>query len=235
MDAAIGRANTPDVLCGDLVSHVAPQRDTVPCDEGELQERRRRPGEIPVEYPGDLIAVKADVVRGDVVVADERGPRCLRVPPRARVTEPGNRLVEAACPRGERVDLAWRQQLGVNIDDPPGQESEHLTALLIEPQHPRNVLGTRGEEIEKGMNRWRPWTRCPVHRATDPPRATHIASQPYRLPRLAPVGITHASSIGLAFPELAGTPPKSAIAGNGSGHRIALQPPRPAVIRSCRM
>ena len=65
------------------------------------------------------------------------------------MAEPRHRLVEAACPRHERVDLARRQQRPVSIDDAPGEKGEHLTALLVEPQRSRDVLHTRGKEIEK--------------------------------------------------------------------------------------
>src|SRR5712691_8549008 len=80
---------------------------------------------------------------------------------------------------------------GVNIDDPPWQEGQNLTALLVEPEHPRNVLKTRGEEAEQGVHCCRPRTSGPKHRAADPPRAAHVASQPRRLFRFAPVAITH--------------------------------------------
>jgi hypothetical protein len=128
-------------------------------------------------------------------VADEGRLRHARVPPRAGMVEPGDHLVKAARPRHERVDLARRQYLGANIDDPPGQKGENLTALLVESKHSRSVLKTRGEEVEEGVHCCRPRTGRPVHRAADPPRAAHIASQPRRLPGFAPVGITHVCSI----------------------------------------
>jgi len=95
------------------------------------------------------------------------------------MAEPGDRRVEAARPRHERVDLAQRQYLGVNIDDPPGQKGEHLTALLVEPKHPRSVLKTRGDEVEKGVNCCRPRRtgRCavpPIRQAPPTLPASHV-------------------------------------------------------------
>src|SRR5712691_6220887 len=58
MDAAVRRANAPDALSAGLIPDVAPQRNTVPRDEGQLHQRRRRPGQIPVEHPGDIVAVE---------------------------------------------------------------------------------------------------------------------------------------------------------------------------------
>jgi hypothetical protein len=52
-----------------------------------------------------------------------------------------------------------------HIDDPPWQKGENLTALLVEPKHPRSVLKTRGEEVEKGVN-------C-CHPRPGRPKATH--------------------------------------------------------------
>jgi hypothetical protein len=44
-----------------------------------------------------------------------------------------------------------------------------------------------------------------MHRAADPPRAAHVASQPHRLAGLASAGITHVCSIAVpAFPALSG-------------------------------
>ena len=149
------------------------------------------------------------------------GPRYPQEPPRAGMAEPGNCLVEAACPRRERVDLARRQQRLASIDDAPGQEGKHLTTLVVESQHPRSVLNTRGKEIEKGMHRRRPRAHRPVHRAANPPRATQIARQPHRLPRSASAGIAHVSSIGCPrFPTLAGSRELSTTGRDiGSEHR----------------
>jgi hypothetical protein len=145
------------------------------------------------------------------------------------MAEPGNRVVEAARPGHERVDLARREQLGVDIDDPPGKKGEHLTALLVEPQHPRSVLGTWGKEIQKGMNRSCPRTRRPMHRAANPPCATQIPGQPHRLPRAASLGIVHVSSIGYRRSRQATILPLR----KRLQSPIALQPPGLATFRSC--
>ena len=163
------------------------QRNTVPRDEGQLHQRRRRPGEIPVEYPSQLIAIEAGVVRGDVIVADERGPPHARVPPWARVAESGHRLVEAACPRDERINLARCQQFGVDIDDPPGHEGENLTALPRRTPSTRGMqLGARGQVFEQRVNRGGPRPRVPVYRAADP-ATRHPHSRPAHL-RCPPAG-----------------------------------------------
>ncbi len=155
-----------------------------------------------------------------------------RVPPRAGMAEPGDHLVEAARPPHERVDLARRQELGVNIDDPPWQEGENLTAPFVEPEHPRNVLKTRAEEAEKSVNRHRPRPGGPVHRAAEPPRAAHVASQPLRLLPVAPAGITHDRSIRRQPSQRRNIAPGARYCGKWLRLPVASQARSPANVRS---
>lgn len=186
LSVAVTRGDQLEPLGGLLSAVIAPERNAVPGHERELEQRRGRPGQVPVEDAGERVPVEAGVVRRDVVVPDQRGLGDGKVPPGSRVAEPGHRPVERVSPADQRDDLAGAQYLGVDVDNPARQVAQHLPVLPVVPENPRDSGYPAVQAAEQRVDRRGPGSGLPPHRAADPHRPADVAA---RQPHLRIAGL----------------------------------------------
>ena len=174
---AVAGRDDPEPLGGGPGPGVAPQRHPVPGEERQFQQRGAGARHVPVEDAGDVVALEAHVVGGDVVVPDQRRAGERAVPPRPGVGEAGHRIVERTGPPGHGGELTGAEHLAVLVDDLPGQVGQHLAALLVVPEDAGNVRDAVGQVAEQRVHGWGPRPGAAMYRVADTRRSPDVARQ----------------------------------------------------------